>query len=198
MEFEPKVYRTVVFVRHGQYSSEPEKLTTLGRRQAALVAKAIKPLGVSKLHCSTMPRAIETANIICQQVGLKFKAKDIFREGFLPGTVGYDKMKLKDASPKEKIELRKRMRMAKANSDEAFKFLFKTPQRGQAIEVVVAHGNVIRHWVCKALKISEEKWLAMDVSHTSITTIRVTKSGNFMLLGFSDNGHLPHKMRTYV
>lgn len=198
MEFEPKVFRTIVFVRHGQYSSEPEKLTILGRKQAALVAKAIKPLGVSKLHCSTMPRAIETANIICQQVGLKFKPKDIFREGFLPGTVKYDKMKLKKASPMEKIELRKKMRTAKENSEKAFQFLFKTPKRGQATEVVVAHGNVIRHWVCKALQISEEKWLSMDVSHTSITTIRVTKSGNFMLLGFSDNGHLPHKMRTYV
>jgi serine/threonine-protein phosphatase PGAM5 len=198
MEFEPKIYRTIVFVRHGQYSNEPEKLTTLGRKQAALVAKAIKPLGVSKLHCSTMPRAIETANIICQQVGLKFKPKDIFREGFLPGTVKYENMKLKKASPTEKIELRKKMRTARENSNEAFQFLFKIPKRGQAVEVVVAHGNVIRHWVCKALKISEEKWLSMDVSHTSITTVRISKTGNFVLLGFSDNGHLPHKMRTYV
>ncbi|MNL05230.1 bifunctional RNase H/acid phosphatase [compost metagenome] len=198
MEFEPKVYRTIVFVRHGQYSNEPEKLTALGRKQAALVAKAIKPLGVSKLHCSTMPRAIETANIICQQVGLKFKPKDIFREGSLPGTVAYQKMKLGKASPMEKIELRKKMRKAKENADKAFQVLFKTPSRGQSTEVVVAHGNVIRHWVCKALQISEKKWLTMDVSHTSITTIRLSKSGNFVLLGFSDNGHLPHKMRTYV
>jgi serine/threonine-protein phosphatase PGAM5 len=198
MEFEPKIYRTIVFIRHGQYFGEPERLTTLGRKQAALVAKAIKPLGVSKLHCSSMPRAIETANIICQQVGLKFKPKDIFREGFLPGTIGYDKMKLKKATPGEKVKLRLKMRIAKKNADKAFQFLFKTPQRGQSTEVVVAHGNVIRHWVCKALKISEEKWLSMDVSHTSITTIRLSKSGNFVLLGFSDNGHLPHKMRTYV
>ena len=198
MEFEPTVFRTIVFVRHGQYLNEPERLTTLGRKQAALVAKALKPLDISKIHCSTMPRAVETANIICQQVGLRFKPKDVFREGFLPGTVGYNKMKLKKASPAEKAELRLKMRLAKKNADEAFKFLFKTPQRGQSTEVVVAHGNVIRHWVCKALKISEEKWLAMDVSHTSITTIRVSKSGKFMLLGFSDNGHLPHKMRTYV
>lgn len=198
MEFEPKVFRTVVFVRHGQYLSEPEKLTALGRRQAALVAKALKPLGVTRIHCSTMPRAIETANIICQQVGLEFKPQDMFREGFLPGTAEYEKLKLEKASAADKIELRKKMRLARENAQEAFEYLFKAPRRGQSVEVVVAHGNVIRYWVCKALQISEDKWLNMDVSHTSITTVRVTKSGNFMLLGFSDSGHLPHKMRTYV
>ncbi len=198
MDFEPKVYRTIVFVRHGQYKKGPETLTPLGRRQTRIVAKAIKPLRPAKLFCSTMPRAKETAKIIGAQVKLKSHSKGFFREGLLPGTVGFYEQLTKKSSKSEKLKIKRKMKAAKINADAAFKFLFRPPKTGQTFEVVVAHGNVIRHWVCKALKIDQAKWLSMDVSHTSLTTIRIDKKGNLVLLGFSDNGHLPHKMRTYV
>jgi serine/threonine-protein phosphatase PGAM5 len=63
---------------------------------------------------------------------------------------------------------------------------------------VVAHGNVIRHWVCRALEIDPEKWLRMDVIQASITTIQVNEKGELMVLGFSDCGHIPRKKRTYL
>ncbi len=198
MDFEPKVFRTIIFVRHGQYTSDPEKLTSLGRKQAKIAAKAIALLKPSKIYCSTMPRAKETANVIGQHLGLKFTAKDIFREGLLPGTIGFNQLITKGIPPDKKKEILAKMRVARKNADLAFKRLFKIPQRGQSTEVVVAHGNVIRHWVCKALDISEKNWLKMDVSHTSLTTIRISKAGQFVLLGFADKGHLPLKMRTYV
>ena len=104
----------------------------------------------------------------------------------------------KKVSSKKKKEILFQMKIAKKNSDLAFKTLFKAPQKGQTTEVVVAHGNVIRHWVCKALNIPENRWLKMDVSHTSLTGIRISRKGNIVLLGFADTGHLPLKMRTYI
>lgn len=198
MEFEPKIFRTIIFVRHGQYSSDPEVLTALGRKQAKKTAKALRELMPSKLHCSTMPRAIETAAIIGQEIGLKARSSDVFREGLLPGTIGFNNFVTKGKTPEQVKEHFAKTKLARKQADSAFSELFKTPQKGQSVEVVVAHGNVIRYWVCKALDISEEKWLMMDVSHTSLTTIRISKSGNMILLGFSDTGHLPLKMRTYV
>ncbi|WP_374027272.1 histidine phosphatase family protein [Bdellovibrio bacteriovorus] len=198
MEFEPKVFRTVVFVRHGQYSSNPEELTALGRKQAKQTAKALRGLKPSKLHCSTMPRAIETAAIIGQELGLKARANDIFREGLLPGTIAFNNFVTTGKTPAQVKEHFAKAKLAQKQADSAFSELFKAPVRGQNVEVVVAHGNVIRYWVCKALDIPEEKWLKMDVSHTSLTTIRVSKNGNIILLGFSDTGHLPLKLRTYV
>ncbi|MFV8249474.1 histidine phosphatase family protein [Bdellovibrio bacteriovorus] len=198
MEFEPKVFRTVVFVRHGQYSSNPEELTALGRKQAKQTAKALRGLKPSKLHCSTMPRAIETAAIIGQELGLKARANDVFREGLLPGTVAFNNFVTTGKTPAQVKDHFAKTKLARKQADSAFNELFKAPVRGQNVEVVVAHGNVIRYWVCKALDIPEEKWLKMDVSHTSLTTIRVSKNGNIILLGFSDTGHLPLKLRTYV
>lgn len=198
MEFEPKIFRTIIFIRHGQYSSEPEELTKLGCKQAQLTAKALASLHPSKIHCSTMPRAMETASIIGQHMGLKFKAQDMFREGFLPGTVSFNKLVSENLSTKEKKSFFAKAKAARETADLAFESLFKPPQRGQNVELVVAHGNVIRHWVCKALDIPSERWTKMDVAHTGLTTIRISKSGNIMLLGFADVGHLPLKLRTYV
>ncbi len=198
MEFEPKVFRTLIFVRHGQYSSKPEKLTSLGRKQAQLTAKAIALLKPTKLYCSTMPRAIETATIFGQHVDLKFKKNDMFREGLLPGTIEFNKLKTKRMTAIEKRKSLGKMKSARKNADLAFKTLFKIPQKSQSTEIVVAHGNVIRHWVCRALDIPREKWLKMDISHASLTTVRISKKGDIVLLGLADTGHLPLKMRTYI
>ena len=198
MDFEPKIYRTIVFIRHGQYQKNPEKLTQLGRQQAKITAKAIAPLKPSKIYCSTMPRAKETAQIMSSHIKLTPTAKSFFREGLLPGTIGFFNLITKESTKAQKIETKRKMKKAKLDADKAFKFLFQPPKSGATCEVVVAHGNVIRHWVCKALKIDSEKWLSMDVSHASLTTIRINKESQIVLLGFSDSGHLPHKRRTYV
>lgn len=198
MDFEPKIYRTIIFIRHGQYQKNPEKLTQLGRRQAKITAKAITPLKPSKIYCSTMPRAKETAQIIGSHINLTPIEKGFFCEGLLPGTIIFFNLITQKSPKAEKLKIKREMKKAKLDADNAFKFLFQLPKSGATSEIVVAHGNVIRHWVCKALKIDSEKWLSMDVSHASLTTIRIDKKGHFVLLGFSDSGHLPHEKRTYV
>lgn len=198
MDLNPKVFKTIVFIRHGQYRNDPQRLTSLGKAQSQLAASAVKPLKPIKLYSSTMPRAIETAKFIAAKVKLKLHAKSFFCEGLLPGTVEFLETLSKDLSKAEKVKLLKKMKLAKYQADEAFKFIFKIPNNGQSCEVVVAHGNVIRHWVCKALKISEEKWLSMDVINASLTAVRIDSKGKFTLLRFSDCGHIPFKMRTYL
>ena len=158
MDFEPKISKTIIFIRHGQYKKGPEKLTSLGRNQARLVAEAVRTLKPSKLYSSTMPRAKETAGFIERRTRLKSKSKAFFCEGLLPGTVEFHQYLSKKLSKSEKIKLHRKMRKAKISSDKAFVYIFKLPKKGESCEVVVAHGNVIRHWVCKALKISETKW----------------------------------------
>lgn len=198
MEFEPKVFRKLIFVRHGQYTSEPERLTALGRRQARLVAKELMLRAPTRIRCSTMPRAVETADIVSEQLRLKCLPNDLFREALLPGTVEFHRKKIKGLSRQEKTEFYRRLAAAKQSADRAYRELFKIPKRGRTVEVVVAHGNVIRYWVCRALGIPTEKWLSMDIGHGSITSIQIAGSGNVMLLGFSESCHLPLRMRTYV
>ena len=186
MEHDPKIFRTIVFIRHGQYKKDPEVLTAIGRKQAQLTAKLVAQLRPTKIYSSTMPRAIETAHHISDNLKMLVTKKDFFREGILPGLKNLDRNQKKKA------------RHNKLKADEAFRYIFKKPSVGQDTEVVVAHGNVIRYWVCKALKINEGKWLNMDIIQASLTTIKIDSKGKMLLLGFSDCGHLPVKIRTYI
>lgn len=174
--------RTVYLVRHGQYKLNPEKLTALGRTQAQLMAKQLKKYKFTQLFTSTMPRAIETASYIAKKSGLKPIENINFREGAVPGSNKFD-------PDNPSIEDAQAVR-------EAFDFLFKNTTNPENC-VVVAHGNVIRHWVCMLLEIDPAvKWKFLEPQHASITTIRVREDGKLTLLGFGDAGHLKLHLRS--
>ena len=74
MIFMPK--RILHLVRHGQIDSSVRpptpkgwKLTTLGKEQAQKTGLRLSALPIHSLHCSTYPRALETAQIIASHLG---------------------------------------------------------------------------------------------------------------------------------
>ena len=85
----PSATRTLILIRHGQYEhgqDDPDKriLTALGREQAMMTGERLREMGekYTTLHYSTMPRATETANIICKSLpGVPTKSCDMLREG---------------------------------------------------------------------------------------------------------------------
>jgi serine/threonine-protein phosphatase PGAM5 len=193
--------RTVILVRHGQYSRNPEKLTPLGRKQAHFAARALKDVEASELVSSTMPRAIETAKIIGKHLKLSSSKKSMFREAALPilsrdfeHVYGTKKPSRKGRRKLKQLELKNARR-----ADLAFRTLFKKPVNDDKKTIIlVAHGNVIRYWMCRALKIDVKKWLLMGIYQCSITTIRIDSKGKYKILGFSDSGHIPLKFRTIM
>lgn len=88
----PTAVRHLILIRHGQYNLNGEHdgervLTPLGREQAALTGKRLKELGLEydSIVCSNMSRAIETADLIkenLKQADLKVEPNDpLLREG---------------------------------------------------------------------------------------------------------------------
>ena len=75
--------RTLYLVRHGQYQhleydretgvtvEQANKLdaglTPVGVEQARLTAQRLSSLAICAIHCSTLPRALETAGIVMQE-----------------------------------------------------------------------------------------------------------------------------------
>lgn len=187
-DLDPKNFRKILLVRHGQYSSDPtEHLTKKGIRQAQLTAKRLSKIDSKiKLYTSDMPRAVETGRLIADALNLEPNQKHFFREAALPGSTlpkGYDRKKLIT-----NVE----------RADQAFELLSTPVRRGQDTWIIVAHGNVIRHWLTRALNIKQKLWLHMDVMQGSITTLRLDPGGKIVLLGFSDVGHLPVSLQTYL
>ncbi|HUQ30462.1 MAG TPA: histidine phosphatase family protein [Candidatus Paceibacterota bacterium] len=82
------MHKRIYLIRHGQsehnvtrtYLGRDSLLTDTGREQANVVAKRVKHLGVDVLIASDFPRALETASIIGERVGLPVESSELFRE----------------------------------------------------------------------------------------------------------------------
>lgn len=78
------------FVRHGQseanllneFSNRGYKngLTALGREQAHQLADRLKPDSLSYIYSSPLMRAVQTAEILSNELDLEFETKDALRE----------------------------------------------------------------------------------------------------------------------
>jgi predicted AlkP superfamily pyrophosphatase or phosphodiesterase len=67
---------------------------------------------------------------------------------------------------------------------------------GDRHELVVAHGNVIRWLVTRALAVDSEAWLGMSIGHASITVLSIDGKGIVRVLAVGDVGHLSPGMQT--
>lgn len=195
--------KTLILVRHGQYLVDrdaegkriptSERLTTLGRKQAKLAGRRLRENKIDRIIHSSMPRAIETASIIKEQLAYRGKSSQCHH--------------LRECVPGFPKKLRKRyghtnvknLNADKAQVERAFKKYFK-PSRKDSVEVLVCHGNVIRYLVCRAMGIDTESWMSMDILQCGISVIRLKSKGDHrsIVLSHNDIGHIPMKDRTFI
>ncbi len=178
--------RTLVLVRHGAYSTEG--LTRLGKMQAAQAARRIRRVPATAIHCSTMKRAVQTAEIIAKELrGLPLRRANLLRE-----CVPSLPPELREGSgvPAEA------MRLGKDQADRAYRRYFRRPSGRDACDVLVCHGNLIRYLVCRALALGTYAWCYLGSAHCGITVIRIMANGKTILDSYNDTGHLPENMRT--
>jgi serine/threonine-protein phosphatase PGAM5 len=178
--------RKLILIRHGQYDLETGRLTPLGQRQAATVAKMLRGLTLSAIHCSTMPRARETAAILKKALRSRLKIR------FSPQLQESLPTPVPGLTERSDIpELRQNLvRMQRAHARLA------RPARGECTELVVAHGNLIRLFVCLALGLKPVTWLKMNIHNCSVTILFVKDDTTKILSSFNETGHLPRKLRT--
>src|SRR5690348_2916981 len=142
--------RTIVLVRHGQYhkatEQSSEKLTALGRKQAALAAKRLKEYKIDRIVHSTMPRAGETARIIKEK--LNFGKRMESCDSLCECVPGFPKSLRKKFGY---TDVRK-LKQHRLQADRAFKKYFRASSK-DAVDVLVCHGNIIRYLICKTLNV---------------------------------------------
>jgi serine/threonine-protein phosphatase PGAM5 len=191
--------RTIFLIRHGQYDEEDardeyvgKELVPLGIAQARLVAARLKdmPLEFTSLISSTMTRARQTAMIINQEFPeLELKQSNLICE-CTPPSWRKDIMIGVDTTEKAKCV---------DNLEKAFKeFFTPSPDTNDRNDIIVCHGNVIRYFVTKVLKVDTMSWLQMSITNCSLTIVSVMPDGTMKLDAFSDYGHIPENMRTYT
>lgn len=176
--------RRLLLIRHGQYDERDEgtkDLTRTGRKQAALVGKALDDERIDAVYASTMLRARTTAALIAEPRKLLVASTPILVE-CIPTKVGFP-------VPAATI------RDGRAQADHAYARYFKRSKTPRT-ELLVCHGNLIRYLVTKAMGMKAANWRNLAIYHASITDIRILSDGRAVLFSYNDVSHLPHKLRT--
>ncbi len=194
-----KGVRTLYLIRHGQYDHDDNRssdigkaLVPLGIAQSRLVANRLKsqPVKMNSLISSTMTRARQTAMIINQDFPeLELHQTRLIRE-CTPPTWREDIMEGENSE-----ELKK----CTDNLDAAFsKYFIPSPDEEDRNSIIVCHGNVIRYFVTKVLKVETMSWLQMTTGNCGLTVVRIKPDGSMKLVSFNDMGHIPPNLQTVI
>ena len=191
----PPMPRTIVLVRHGAYQADPANpspgpgLSPVGVAQAKLAASRLAAMGkFDAVLSSPLTRAHETARVIAAEVNGSVQIVPELEECTPP-------TRRKEITKNESADS---MARCKAQFDALFAQRF-VPAAGSARrELLVAHGNVIRSMVVRALGVDPEAWLEMSIGHASITEILVEPDGRFRVISVGDVGHLPLNLQSGV
>jgi broad specificity phosphatase PhoE len=177
--------RYLHFVRHGHYRSDEMdegKLTALGRKQARRAARHFAGLGIDSIASSDWIRAVETADILANELGLTTRRRYRVLREMLPTRLPM--LAVPQARRKEGAQRIERIIQR-----------FFRQCRGQRHEIMVSHGNLIRALVLRVSAGRAEGWYRLTADHASVTTFLVGERG-IEVVGVNALGHLPAQLRT--
>jgi serine/threonine-protein phosphatase PGAM5 len=194
--------RHILFIRHGQYTmakdDKDRKLTDLGRAQARLTGERLatlvyeKPMPISKLYCSNMSRARETADIIAKQLGCPPPEQDALLAEGVPCTpspsLGLDA----EEADLNRLEAAFHKHMHRLQWDKKSR-----DKPAEVFEVVVCHGNVIRYFCCRLLQLPPESWSRFEINNCGITHMSIKPCGAVCMHSLGDTAPLPDTMVTF-
>jgi probable phosphoglycerate mutase len=179
----------IFLVRHGEYDwdnqpSPVKGLTVRGVQQAKLTAQRLRNMPVTAIYSSDLMRAVETAEIIRAEFdGVTYKKRKELRECYLSNP---NQSKV----PKELIEQGERQ------AEEAFCRYLRPTRGNDKSEIIVSHGNLIRHLASRVVASSPDSWFRMKTFNCGITEIAIDADGGKWLVSYNDVGHLPAEIIT--
>jgi serine/threonine-protein phosphatase PGAM5 len=186
---------TIYLVRHGAYDQDAKvdaevggHLTPLGIAEARLIAARLKglPLNFDSITSSTMARARETAEIVREA-----SPEDEFRQSSdLSECTPPASRSLEGESSDEQAACAKRL-------DRVFDERFRPAATSNRNDLIVAHGNVIRYLVTKALGVDTRAWPGFSIAHGSLTVIRIRPDGTMSVISVGDIGHIPPNLQSW-
>ncbi len=180
--------RRVILVRHGEYqsasrSSRGGRLTARGKRQAIHLAKYLSVEPATRVVCSDLTRARQTAHILHRVGGHPKASVSAALREFLPSSIPG------------------RVRLTRADQIAAHRHLHRVVEtyfRPGDLEVLllIGHGNLIRALVCRTLRMRLHQWHRMSLNHCSVTEVQIGPAGERFLVRFNEVGFMPRSMRT--
>lgn len=207
--------RHLILVRHGAYYQAPEhprygSLTAAGREEARAVGRALADVSVRSVVASSMPRAIETAEVIAATIGASRTRRLACLSEVVPdlsaGDLGSQALRSDGDAAATRADLqrqpnrrREHLRAVDPTGErlaahdqacEAWRRLVRPVRTGDVPEIVVMHGNLIRWLACRAMGAETALWSNLGTAYGGITRLRVASDGSATLDSYNETGHL--------
>lgn len=200
--------RTLYLIRHGQHERLPGYrhqdfltmeqanqldggLTRVGKQQAKLTAQRFRGTPINTIHCSNLPRAVQTAEVIAGEFPyLEPKHTRRLRE-CIPCPPREPEERFSDVPWEDCVQ------GARA-AEEAFRKYFRRARGRSKNDILVCHGNLIRYFVCRVLQVEPEAWVNMLSFNCGVTQVVIEADGWMRLVGYNDVGHLPRSLWTHT
>ncbi|HEY6747145.1 MAG TPA: histidine phosphatase family protein [Mycobacteriales bacterium] len=186
------VRRLVMFVRHGDYRAEPEELSDLGREQARLTAGRLAAgPAIDRIAHSTMPRALQTAELLATELGITDLRPDGALAECVPGVPAQHLLTTQQQA--WFVEHADDGAGARRMTEAALRYL--VPAAADTVELVVSHANVIRWLLATAAGAGPDAWFQQAYYHCALSAVVLRPERQPAVLAVNDAGHLPADLR---
>lgn len=204
----------VLLIRHGQtdwnverrwQGIEPTPLNAVGLTQARLLGAYLKTnrdnLPIQAIHCSDLPRALQTATIVGEALDITPQIDIRWREinvGIFQGLTGDEVERLYAAEVEALRSNYYDYTIPQGESrttlqKRAYEVWLEILERETASHIaIVSHGGTIKA-LLRRLFSSDDERLRPHLANTSITTLDHV-DGKWSLVGFGETPHLPPEM----
>jgi probable phosphoglycerate mutase len=190
--------RYLYLARHGEALADQSGLTEKGRRQAELLGERLRDVRFSAVHHSPLPRAVQTARLISEQLE---KDAPMVASELVGDYIPYvpERQELPSDSADSMLQF-----LAQATEEElemgpplATQALaeFTGPVDEDQHDLIITHNFQVAWFVREALAAPRERWEGLDSCNTGLTVIRYATGRPAVPLVFNDLGHLPVELR---
>ncbi|MYW02530.1 histidine phosphatase family protein [Streptomyces sp. SID3343] len=191
--------RYLYLTRHAEASPDESTLTDIGRRQAVLLGERLRRSPLQAVRHGPLPRAEETARLICEQLGGVSPQPSEPAGDYIPYLPRKAELPTESADATLTRLYRFPVEQREAGpglADEALA-RFTGPVDGDEPrhELVVTH-NFLAGWIVRAaLDAPKWRWIGLDHANAALTVIRYDPGRPASVLFFNDTAHLPTELR---
>ncbi|CAH1801293.1 unnamed protein product [Owenia fusiformis] len=190
----PSVKRVLYLVRHGDYNvNSDHMLTSLGHTQANITGQWLKrrerkyAIQFKRLISSTYHRCVQTSEHILKYFPTLSNLTDqMLIEGWaIPPRTNLDTFPKWEEYP---------YKADKKRLDLAFQKYFHRAEQNELSdvhEIIVAHSNMLRYLIMRALQFPVDIWSRVSIIHAAISVLTITPDGYVLLESLGDNTHIP-------
>jgi broad specificity phosphatase PhoE len=172
-------------------------LNDRGRRQAAEIGAALKDEGIDFILSGPLSRAVETAEIVSQSIGVEYRIDEAFNNIALGAWQGVEKKKIQRDFPDQwKVWTTEPERLAIPGGEtveqvreRSFARLAELTRDGESTFGIVTHRSVIKTLAASILDVAPPYFWKFYIDNAAYSVFGYDESG-FTLLSWNKNDHL--------